>query len=1080
MVLVRKRPAIVRDVIASAPSTTAVLHALEVEYLDGWAHPESEELIWEREADARIIASLALPRISETPSPDQPEKLRAFLDSYRWSAVNSLNANDDSSEQSVRLVAPWHSAVQVEDYQLYPSLKALLMPRVTLLLADDVGLGKTIEAGLIVSELFSRRRIRRVLVVCPASLQRQWRDELQEKFYLDFTIVDREETFRMQRTLGVDANPWSTYPRIITSMDYLRQPDTLNSMLAATRGLTSDGEALLPWQMLIVDEAHNLFPSRFGDDTERYLMLKQISPHFEHRLFLTATPHNGYTVSFTGLLELLDPVRFKQTALMDDDDHAQVNLAMVRRLKSDFAKLGQPNRFAKRAVEGLPVEIAGPELALFNALREYRTAALDLLGRTDRRERHIGEFLLTLLTKRLLSSSYAFACTWWEHVAGFNTGQGEEDTLDHAIKRAESPVNDDQEKDDRETDVAREGGGWLAQYSQRLKPEVAAVSKSLERLGWSSEVIKNGLNPRTLPPDARWEILANWIEVNLKDKGKLLKDERLIIFTEYKHTLDYLLLRFEQFGIERPELERIFGGASVSRKADRTSTISTNQRDLIKKSFNDQDSPLRILIATDTASEGINLQTSCRFVFHQEIPWNPMRLEQRNGRVDRHGQARDVFVYHFTSDDEADLKFMAHVVKKVEQAREDLGSVGQILDQTILEHFTKQTVDEATIDARVETVRRDEPDATDIESSDHGTLDVYAQSLQRLRATEMDLGLSADRLAEVLTQAAEIEKGQLEKTAESGVFRMKVVPPAWKKLVKETLEIKKGPQLGSLPKLVFDPAYFEASENGRRIYRKRTDTSLVRLGHPLMRRALWTLRRQLWEPTALSRWTITAAKLPHGVNEVLVLHLMLEVTNALREPSHQEILTESFQVNGDHLTPLLPDLWSHLSSVARRPLKREELAESVSKIQDNWTTHEQHIRDSISRRRQELTKHFSGVMSEQRNEQASREKTRFSHRLREIQNEPKWLERQRAELDLQRARLLQPVLFAEEQALAEQRLKDLEWEVMHSHIEQMKQLLERERKRMLETILPKRFTLVSLDLQPLTVEYIVSDDRRDD
>src|SRR5258707_6215958 len=112
------------------------------------------------------------------------------------------------------------------------------MPGISLLLANDVGLGKSIEAGLILSELFARRRIRRVLIICPASLQLQWRDEMRDKFHLDFTIVDRDETFRLQRNIGVDSNPWASYPRIITSMDYLRQKDILESFLAATKKLT--------------------------------------------------------------------------------------------------------------------------------------------------------------------------------------------------------------------------------------------------------------------------------------------------------------------------------------------------------------------------------------------------------------------------------------------------------------------------------------------------------------------------------------------------------------------------------------------------------------------------------------------------------------------------------------------------------------------------------------------------------------------------------------------------------------------------------------------------------------------------
>jgi len=242
-----------------------------------------------------------------------------------------------------------------------------------------------------------------------------------------------------------------------------------------------------------------------------------------------------------------------------------------------------------------------------------------------------------------------------------------------------------------------------------------------------------------------------------------------------------------------------------------------------------------------------------------------------------------------------------------------------------------------------------------------------------------------------------------------------------------------------------------------------------------MRRALWTLRRQLWEPTALSRWTITAAPLPAGIDQVLVLHMMLEVSNALRETVHQEVIVEPFQVNGDHLTALLPDLWQHLSHVNKTTLSQSELSSQLSGIIDHWPGQDIQIRDFITNRKKSLAGDFERQMSDQLKEQSKKEKARFASRLREIQNEPKWLEKQRAELERQRQRLQQAALFDELQVLEEQKLRDLEWEVMHSHIEQMKQLLERERTRMLDVVLPRRFKLASIDLQPLTIEYMVRD-----
>ena len=179
------------------------------------------------------------------------------------------------------------------------------MPRVNLLIADDVGLGKTVEAGLILKELLLRRRIRRVLVLAPAALRLQWRDELRDKFALPFEVVDRARTESLRRDLGIDANPWRSFSRIVASYHYLRQPDIQEQFLSASR--TRDDSPHLPWDLLIVDECHNLMPSPFGDDSELCHMLRRIAPCFEHRIFLSATPHNGHTRSFTGLLEILDP-----------------------------------------------------------------------------------------------------------------------------------------------------------------------------------------------------------------------------------------------------------------------------------------------------------------------------------------------------------------------------------------------------------------------------------------------------------------------------------------------------------------------------------------------------------------------------------------------------------------------------------------------------------------------------------------------------------------------------------------------------------------------------------------------------
>lgn len=212
-VLVRSRPAAVRDIIEfNAPD--GVFHLVEVEYLDGWDHPADDRVIWERERRTQILTGAGFPRIDDLSSPpDPPSRLAAFLDALRWTSIPRFPGLTAEADE---LVSPWQGAIAIEDYQLLPVLKALDMPRVSLLLADDVGLGKTIEAGLVLTELLVRRRIRRILVVCPASLQLQWREEMVEKFSLDFAVLDRSAIVEIQREYGMDANPWSVTPRAIT------------------------------------------------------------------------------------------------------------------------------------------------------------------------------------------------------------------------------------------------------------------------------------------------------------------------------------------------------------------------------------------------------------------------------------------------------------------------------------------------------------------------------------------------------------------------------------------------------------------------------------------------------------------------------------------------------------------------------------------------------------------------------------------------------------------------------------------------------------------------------------------------
>lgn len=385
-------------------------HLVDLEYNDG-DYPLEESLLWERELEKHLVPPAALPQ-PDVDDPMPPDDLTALVRACRWTARMPFVDPDGSGPmERLPISSPFHGAVQAEDYQLVPLLKALRMPRVSLLIADDVGLGKTVEAGLILAELLLRRRIRRVLIATPASLRVQWQEEMWEKFSLPFSIVDRDSTAKLRRELGMDANPWRSHSRIITSYHYLKQPYVLEQFRVAQH--VDASSAHLPWDLLIVDEAHNLTPSPFGDDSELCQMLRQVSPMFEHRLFLTATPHNGHTRSFTGMLELLDPVRFSQKDELTDIDRERVRVVVVRRLKREINARTSPPKFCDRAPpRALAIDLHPTEKQLVDAFTQFRAGVRRIVAQQGRRKRLAGNFAIEVLGKRLLSCPVCFADSW--------------------------------------------------------------------------------------------------------------------------------------------------------------------------------------------------------------------------------------------------------------------------------------------------------------------------------------------------------------------------------------------------------------------------------------------------------------------------------------------------------------------------------------------------------------------------------------------------------------------------------------------------------------------------------------------
>ena len=874
LVQVRQRFYVATEVAKSALPNELLRTALEPQHLVTLSSVEDDALgeelqvVWEIEPDARAIEKAALPAPTGF---DAPQHLDAFLDAVRWGASSSADT------RSVQ--APFRSGIDIEDYQLDPVVRAVQMPRANLLIADDVGLGKTIEAGMVILEMILRHRARRVVVVCPAGLQVQWRDQMRDKFGLDFHIVDSDLMRQLRRERGIHANPWNHFPRLVTSIDFLKRERPLRLFQET---LPSEGEALYPrrYDVLVVDEAHNCAPSgrgKYATDSQRTQALRLLTPHFEHKLFLTATPHNGYVESFSALLELLDNQRFARGTT---PDRRQLETIMVRRLKSELpARFDGTPRFARRELEPLEVAYPAEERAVHAALKRYTKLRQE--GVRDAAEKFATDFVLLTLKKRLFSSPAAFRTTLEQHERSLQASTRQRavarptvGVLQRQIDRVEEDYADDAELE-LATDDALDAAARLFR-----EPDAEERALLTEMNRWA--VIASAR------PDAKAQTLIDWLEKHLRPSGKW-NDERVIIFTEYRTTQNWLQERLALAGFTQGErLLTIYGG------------MDTDQRERVKAAFqfDPQRSPVRILLATDAASEGIDLQNHCSRLIHYEIPWNPNRLEQRNGRIDRHGQrASAVRVFHFVgqgyrereiaSQDlpagelEGDLEFLMRAARKVEQIREDLGKVGPVI---------AQQVEEAMLGRRTRlTTSQAEKDSDPVRKMLRFERDLRTQ-IQRLRdqldETRRDLRLNPENIEQVVKIALALA-GQppLEPVrvpglaAPSPAFRLPALRGTWA----QCAEGLRHPHTGEIRPVVFDPNFAAG----------RDDVVLAHLNHRLVGMCLRLLRAEVWSAESKKKLhRITARLVPDTAlrEPALIAHARLVVIGGDSHRLHEEII----------------------------------------------------------------------------------------------------------------------------------------------------------------------------------------------
>jgi SNF2 family DNA or RNA helicase len=846
-------------------------HLVSLNSIEDDALGESLQVVWEIEPDAHIDERVGLP---DATGFDAPKKFDAFFNAVRWGAISSADVRS--------LQSPFRSGITIEDYQLDPLVRAVQMPRANLLVADDVGLGKTIEAGLVVQELLLRNRARTVFIVCPSSLQIQWRDQMRDKFGLEFRIVDSELMKELRRSRGLHTNPWSHFPRLISSIDFIKRDRPMRLLKEL---LPAEGESKYPrkFDILIIDEAHNCAPvgrGKYATDSLRTGAIRTLAPHFEHKLFLTATPHNGYRESFSALLELLDDQRFARGVT---PDRQQLQAVMVRRMKSELPPLfdGTP-RFPKRDIQALEVPYTKEEKEVHAWLREY--SELRQKNTKDSAEQYATEFVLKLLKKRLFSSPAAFAGTLQQHESSLSAMKKADDKkklkVNFGILRQQLDQAEQDDSDD--DDITSDALSTASTVLQKLSAEEKDLLKKMR--AWAEKAERRA--------DSKMQELLNWLKQNIKVDGKWT-NERVVIFTEYRATLNWLqhILAIEGF-TEEGRLMTLYGG------------MESKKREPIKAAFQTapEKSPVRILLATDAASEGIDLQNYCHQIIHVEIPWNPNRLEQRNGRIDRHGQKKNVLVYHFVSKGygkqtevwnthsdvlDADLEFLMVAVRKVEQIREDLGKVGPVIaaqvEEAMLGRRTRLQTDQAERDS--EPVRRVLKFERDLRAQ-------IARHMEQLQETRHDLNFSSENIVSVVQTALELaeQRPLIEKEMDGLWKRNASVPcsvfevPALNNAWATCLEGLAHPHTQETRPIVFD----------QNLMKDRDDIVLAHLNHKLVQMSLRLLRAEVWSPRSkkgLHR--ITARLVPDTVLDTpaVIAHARLVVIGGDQYRLHEEIIT---------------------------------------------------------------------------------------------------------------------------------------------------------------------------------------------
>lgn len=535
------------------------------------------------------------------------------------------------------------SIVDPLPHQVEAVYKYLLpQPKIRFLLADDTGAGKTIMAGLLLKEMLMRNILERILIVTPGGLTKQWQeDEMGVKFNIPFTLVNRS-------IFNADPNIFRTSNRVIASIDFICREDVLN-VISNTH-----------WDMVIFDEAHKLSAYDYGAKvykSKRYETAHVLSKQCEHLLLLTATPHRGRTDTFKMLLQLLDEDIFATDELAADRvkelGQNGLNKFFIRRLKEDMKDWEGNQLYKNRYTKTISYQLTPEEKTLYDNVTTYLSKQKE--EATESRNIHVS-LALAVMQRRLVSSIFAIKNTLqrrWTALQGIVDEVNKNPNIwKQRQKFDDFDLDNIDQYDDLEDDEKDALDGIL---SDPRKFKLFTTAKSLTEIQVEAKEVKR-LYEMAEELFNRNQEEKKYIELKelLKNQG-VIDGEKLVIFTEHKDTLKYLQ---ERLGNNGYKVAVIHGGLSV------------DERRQAQWDFMGPDT--QILIATDAAGEGINLQF-CRLLINWDIPWNPNRLEQRMGRIHRYGQKKDVLVFNMVADNTREGQVLSRLLIKLDIIRESMG-----------------------------------------------------------------------------------------------------------------------------------------------------------------------------------------------------------------------------------------------------------------------------------------------------------------------------------------------------------------------------------------------------------------------